>query len=80
MRAVSVTSGLECGRRHAASGQLFDLIVTMPLTRDREAPADESRRRRGRGRRRRDHVGPSTKVTLQSLPILFRDVTSTPAS
>jgi Flp pilus assembly protein CpaB len=53
-----------------ASGQLVDLIVTMPLNPEagEEAPADEDAD---------DEAaimsGPSTKVTLQSLPILFRD-------
>ena len=53
-----------------ASGQLVDLIVTMPLNPEtgEEAPADEDQDGEGALM-----SGPSTKVTLQSLPILFRD-------
>ena len=60
-----------------ASGQLVDLIVTMPLNpateeeqapADEEPPADEDADSEGA-----IMSGPSTKVTLQSLPILFRD-------
>jgi Flp pilus assembly protein CpaB len=59
-----------------ASGQLVDLIVTMPLNpatgeeapEEEEAADDEEADDEGPLM-----SGPSTKVTLQSLPILFRD-------
>lgn len=58
-----------------ASGQLVDLIVTMPLNPEtEEAPADEEPpAEEDADGEAAIMSGPSTKVTLQSLPILFRD-------
>lgn len=64
-----------------ASGQLVDLIVTMPLNpateeeapADEEPPADEGADGEDADDEGAIMSGPSTKVTLQSLPILFRD-------